>query len=131
MKIIADTNLLIRLAAHDHSAQEKKVIKLLHDSDLVAIPLVALCEFVWVMRSIYKFKPEALIKSIRAFSETQKFELDQAATKAGLEMLSAGGDFADGVIAHEGKWLGGEVFVSFDKDAIGLLKAQGHETKLL
>jgi hypothetical protein len=34
-------------------------------------------------------------------------------------MLDAGGDFADGVIAYEGKWLGAETFVSFDKKAGG------------
>ncbi len=40
-------------------------------------------------------------------------------------MLDAGGDFADGVIAHEGQWLGAETFVSFDRKAVEMLKAQG------
>lgn len=35
--------------------------------------------------------------------------------------LDAGGDFADGIIAHEGQWPGGETFVSFDQKAVGLL----------
>jgi predicted nucleic-acid-binding protein len=43
----------------------------------------------------------------------------------------AGGDFADGVIAFEGKWLGGETFVSFDQQAVALLAAQGESTRLL
>ncbi len=30
-------------------------------------------------------------------------------------MLDAGGDFADGVIAYEGQWLGADTFVSFDE----------------
>ncbi len=46
-------------------------------------------------------------------------------------MLEAGGDFADGVIAYEGKWLGGETFVSFDKQAVALLTAQGQSARLL
>ena len=46
-------------------------------------------------------------------------------------MLEAGGDFADGVIAFEGRWLGGDTFVSFDKKAVALLKAQGLQTSLL
>jgi predicted nucleic-acid-binding protein len=33
-------------------------------------------------------------------------------------VLKAGGDFADGAIAWEGRWLGGETFVSFDKKAV-------------
>ena len=46
-------------------------------------------------------------------------------------MLEANGDFADGVIAHEGIWLGGETFVSFDKRAVSLLTARGQPARLL
>jgi predicted nucleic-acid-binding protein len=57
--------------------------------------------------------------------------LDSAAIDAGLEMLEAGADFADGVIAHEGRWLGGETFVSFDKKAVAAVAKQGMQVKLL
>jgi predicted nucleic-acid-binding protein len=46
-------------------------------------------------------------------------------------MLNAGGDFADGVIAYEGSWLGAETFVSFDKKAVKLVEAQGEAARLL
>ncbi len=46
-------------------------------------------------------------------------------------MLDVGGDFADGVIAYEGSWLGAETFVSFDKRAVKLLEAQGKAARLL
>jgi predicted nucleic-acid-binding protein len=46
-------------------------------------------------------------------------------------LLNASGDFADGVIAYEGNWLGGEVFVSFDKKAVKLLEAKGRPVRLL
>lgn len=46
-------------------------------------------------------------------------------------MLEAGGDFADGAIAYEGRWLGGETFVSFDRKAVSLLMAQGQSARLL
>ena len=39
--------------------------------------------------------------------------------------MSAGGDFADGVMAWEGAWLGGETFISFDKKAVALLSKRG------
>jgi Predicted nucleic-acid-binding protein, contains PIN domain len=42
-----------------------------------------------------------------------------------------GDDFADGVIAFEGQWPGGEAFVSFDKKAVALLTAQGQFARLL
>jgi predicted nucleic-acid-binding protein len=131
LKLIADTNILLRLAAHDNSAQVKIAKRMMQDADLVVIPLVALCEFVWVMRSIYRFSVAENAKIIRSLLETENVKLDCAAVEAGLATLEAGGDFADGVIAHEGKWLGGEVFASFDKDAVKLLKAQGQKVKQL
>ena len=52
---------------------------------------------------------------LRQLIEVANVAIDRQATEAGLVMLDAGGDFADGVIAYEGRRLGGEVFVSFDK----------------
>jgi predicted nucleic-acid-binding protein len=46
-------------------------------------------------------------------------------------MLNVGGDFADGVIAYEGNWLGADTFVSFDKRAVKLLETQGKSARLL
>jgi predicted nucleic-acid-binding protein len=48
-----------------------------------------------------------------------------------LPVLDAGGDFADGVIAYEGAWLGGETFVSFGKQAVTHLSRQGEAARLL
>ena len=56
---------------------------------------------------------------------------NRPAAEAGLAMLDAGGDFADGVIAYEGNWLGAETFVSFDKRAVRLLEEQGKSARLL
>ncbi len=41
--------------------------------------------------------------------------MNRPAVEAGLSVLGTGGDFADGVIAYEGRWLGAEELVSFDK----------------
>jgi len=57
--------------------------------------------------------------------------VNRPAVEAGLSFLDAGGDFADGIIAFEGSWLGGEVFVSFDKKAVALLNEQGQSARLL
>ena len=45
--------------------------------------------------------------------------------------LDAGGDFADGVIAYEGNWLGADTFVSFDKKVVKLMEAQGMPARVL
>jgi predicted nucleic-acid-binding protein len=57
--------------------------------------------------------------------------MKRPAVEAGLAVLSMGGDFADGVIAYEGTWLGADTFVSFDRKATTFLSKQGYETKLL
>ncbi|HQU01676.1 MAG TPA: hypothetical protein PLI12_04430, partial [Acetobacteraceae bacterium] len=57
--------------------------------------------------------------------------MNRPAVEAGLALLEAGGDFADGIMAHEGKWLGGEIFVSFDKHAVMLLSKERQATRLL
>lgn len=62
---------------------------------------------------------------IRSLMTIDKVVMNRPAAEAGLAMLEAGGDFADGVIAYEGQWLGGESFASFDKQAVDLLSAQG------
>ena len=49
----------------------------------------------------------------------------------GLDMMRAGGDFADGIIAYAGAWLGGETFVSFDKRAVKRLAQRGQAATLL
>jgi predicted nucleic-acid-binding protein len=57
--------------------------------------------------------------------------VNRAAAEAGLAALDAGGDFADGVIAFEGNRLGGDAFVSFDKQAVRHLKGAGQDVRLL
>lgn len=100
-------------------------------ASLIAVPLPCLCEFVWVLRRVYSFDQADIIAAIRALLATSNVATDRPAAEAGLALLEAGGDFADGVIAYEGNWLGGETFVSFDKKAVILLSTQGEDTRLL
>lgn len=57
--------------------------------------------------------------------------MNRPAVEAGLSILDAGGDFADGVIAHEGNWLGAEELVSFDKQAVSILQSKANLARLL
>ena len=54
MKITADTNVLVRAAALDDPVQSALASAALIEADLVAAPLPALCEFVWVMMRGYR-----------------------------------------------------------------------------
>jgi len=131
MKIAVDTNILVRAVVRDDLAQARVAAKVLTDAELIAVALPCLCEFVWVLRRVYDFQPADVVLAIRTLLAVAKVEVNRPAVEAGLSVLEAGGDFADGVIAYEGNWLGGETFVSFDKKAVALLKAQGHSARIL
>ena len=131
MKVAVDTNVLVRAVVRDDAAQAKIAIKVLTDAGLIAVALPCLCELVWVLRRVYGFQPSDAAAAIRALLAAANVEMNRPAVEAGLSVLDAGGDFADGVIAYEGHWLGGETFVSFDKTAVALLMAQGQSARLL
>lgn len=125
MKISVDTNILVRAVVRDDPVQGDLAAKLLTEASLIAIALPCLCEFVWVLRRVYSFGTQDIAAAIEALMSTAHVEVNRPAVEAGLVVLRAGGDFADGVIAFEGAWLGGETFVSFDHKAVALLSAQG------
>jgi predicted nucleic-acid-binding protein len=131
MKITADTNVLVRAVVQDDPAQAKRASAVLLDAALIAVTLPTLCELVWVLRKVYGFAVVDVVQAIRALVATANVEMNRPAVMAGLAALGAGGDFADGVIAYEGNWLGGETFVSFDEKAVALLVAQGQSARLL
>lgn len=131
MKVIADTNVLVRAIVGDDPGQSRAAMRLLEQAETVAVSRHTLCELVWVLDRSYGVARADIAAAIRQLCDTENIVLDRVAVEAGLAILEAGGDFADGVIAHEGAWLGGEIFVSFDKKAATLLAAQGLSTRLL
>jgi predicted nucleic-acid-binding protein len=131
MKISVDTNVLIRAVVRDDPAQAKVATRVLKQAELIAVALPSLCEFAWVLRQVYGFTAADVAIAIRALLAVANVEVNRPAVEAGLSVLEAGGDFADGVIAYEGSWLGGESFVSFDKKAVALLTAAGQSARLL
>lgn len=131
MKVAVDSNVLVRAAVRDDPTQASIAAQVLTDAELIAVALPCLCEFVWVLLRVYSFQPADAAAAIRALLATANVEVNRPAVEAGLSVLEASGDFADGVIAYESNWLGGETFVSFDKKAVVLLAAQGHSARLL
>ena len=117
MRVTADTDILVRAVVRD--------------AELIAVPFACLCEFVWVLRRVYGFDQPDISAVLRALLGAANVAVDRPAVDAGLAVFEAGGDFADGLIAHEGRWLGGEVFASFDRKAVALIAGQGELTRLL
>ena len=131
MKITADTNVLVRAAVRDDEDQARAAAAAFEEAEVVAVPLACLCEFVWVLRRVYSFGRDDITASIEALLDAGNVAVDRPAVDAGLAILRAGGDFADGVIAHTGNWLGGDSFVSFDQRAVSLIAGRGLEARLL
>jgi predicted nucleic-acid-binding protein len=131
MKITADTNLLVRAATGDNEQQSRAAQTAMRKAELVAISISALCEFAWVLTQGYKVPSGRVAEAIRRLIDGENVVVNRPSAEAGLALLDAGGDFADGVIAYEGNWLGAEIFVSFDKKAVKLIEAQGRSAQLL
>ena len=130
MRIAADTNVLLRAIVGDDEAQAARAVELLEAADMVAVSQQALCELVWVLRSRYGVARPDIAAAIRALLGTANVVTNRPAAEAGLAVLEAGGEFADGVIAFDSAWLGAEVFVSFDKRAVALVAKQGKAARL-
>jgi len=131
MKITADTNVLIRAITGDNAQQSKAAQTALKKADVVALAIPVLCELVWVLSQGYKIPSGDIAETIRRLMNGASVVVNRPAAEAGLALLDAGGDFADGVIAYEGNWLGADSFVSFDKKAVKLMEAQGGSARLL
>ncbi len=131
MKVTADTNVLARAILQDDAAQCRTAREMLKSATLIAVSLPSLCELVWILRQGAKLPRQDVSAAIRALLDAGNVVMNRPAVELGLALLEAGGDFADGIMAHEGKWLGGETFVSFDKQAVTLLSQQGEASQLL
>jgi predicted nucleic-acid-binding protein len=131
LKITADTNVLIRAAVMDDPIQSALAVAALLGAEAVAVTLPSLCEFVWVLIRGYKKSPNEVAEAMRKLIDSASVLVDRPAVEAGLAILERGGDFADGVIAFEGRRAGGDVFTSFDREAVNFVVATGGEASLL
>ncbi|NLJ52197.1 MAG: type II toxin-antitoxin system VapC family toxin [Alcaligenaceae bacterium] len=131
MKIIADTNILVRAIVEDDLKQAKKAQKILLEASLVAITPIALCELYWVLKRAYKITEPDIENVIRTLTSASNVRTDLLAINAGLKFMNNGGDFADGVLWFLGTKLGGQTFVSFDKKAVTILKEMNASANLL
>jgi predicted nucleic-acid-binding protein len=131
MKIIADTNVLLRSALNDDPVQSRLAQETLTQATSVFVGSTSLCEFAWVLNRTYKFSTSQVALAIQNLVDSPRVVVDRSAVDAGLDAMRSGADFADAVIAYEGRMAGGEVFVSFDKKAVTAMEKQGQRARLL
>jgi predicted nucleic-acid-binding protein len=125
VKITADTNVLVRTVVEDDAEQAAAARVLLQRASIIAVPVPVFCELAWVLKRAYGRIADDVAAAIEAIAQIDTVITDVPAVDAGLAALRAGGDFADGVIAHQGEALGGGVFASFDRQAVARLRDAG------
>ncbi len=129
MIFIADTNILARLFLKDNAAQHAAAVRLLRDATKIVVPVVVFCELVWVLssRTHPKMGRKEIADSIRFVLNLNNLVTEDDAVLAGLRMLDAGGDFADGIVQYTGSQLVNEpaTYASFDQEAVSRLSARG------
>jgi predicted nucleic-acid-binding protein len=131
MKLTADTNVLVRALTEDDPQQAAVAQAQLAAAEAVAITLPTLCELVWVLSRGYRISTLEIALAIKRLINSDSVLADRPAVDAGLAEFEAGGDFADGVIAFEGRRLGADEFVSFDVAAVRRMIARGEPARLL
>ncbi len=131
MIVTLDTHVLVRLATQDDAAQAEKALQVLQNATLIAVPTPALCELVGVLLRGYRYTPTQVAQAVRTLIHVRNVVCHTPAVLAGLAVLEAGGDFADGAMAYEGELLGGSEFVTFDQQAAKLLKAEKRKVRWL
>lgn len=130
MRLSVDTNVILRLLVRDEESQTVIAAREMEKADAVVLSLVALCEAAWIMERTYRFSRTAIAESFRDLIAAPNVECDMPEVEAGLAMLDLGGDFADGVIARQGRSKRAEAFVSFDRKAVKRLIALGENARL-
>lgn len=125
MRIAVDTNVLLRVILADEPKQHRLAIQTLEKADEVVMSSVALCEVAWVLKRTYGLTRTEVSQSLRALLDIGNATYEIGAVGAGLAVLDAGGDFADGVIARQGRSSRADIFLSFDRKAVKRLNDLG------
>lgn len=120
MRIAADTNVVVRYLVWDDPAQAEAAARAIEQAEAVALSIVVLCEVVWVLRRAYRISAADVAVVLRRLIESRTVEVDRPLAEAGLAMLAAGGDFADGVILAEAGRAGCARLVTFDAGIVAL-----------
>jgi predicted nucleic-acid-binding protein len=129
MRIIVDTNILVRFLMEKDGEQHKIAAHFMDKADEIIIPTHVVCELIWVLSSpgAYRLSSGEMYTALSEFLRREKLVTREDEIEAGMRFLEKGGDFADGVNEYTGRNMahGRAVFVSFDKKAVRLLTEHG------
>ncbi len=126
--IALDTNVLVRFVIRDDERQAERTRALIEscrtrgDSCLITHPV--LCEFEWVMESLYRASRADIAAAIRTLRTTPPFVLeDDRLVERALQRYSTGkGDLSDYILGEIASARGDRTTYTFDR---GVRNAEG------
>lgn len=114
-----DTNVLVRIIIQDDEVQMKKAVKYVEECGDVFISLIVLCEFSWVVTSVYEFDKHNLLDVIENILRTEQFSVQEpdSVREALNEYKKSNADFSDCLIGAIAKNHRCANVATFDKRA--------------
>ena len=123
--IAIDTNVVARYLTGDHPDQSPRA-RALVDGRPVFLPVTAVLEAEWVLRSAYGYAATEVIAALRAFGGLPGVTVEDASVVAeALDRAERGMDFADAL--HLGRSAHCEGFASFDRKFVEAAQSAGYQ----
>ena len=123
-----DTNILVRFFERDDAGRTAAADAVLLGRDSFFVSSIVLCELGWVLRSVYKRRPDEVATVFRELLEVKTAVLDRDAVLNGLALLEGGADFSDGVVLREARREQCTAILTFDRN---FARAGAPEVELL
>lgn len=124
MKAI-DTNILVRLIVRDDPARAESAEALVRREAPLFINRLVIAEFAWVLRSTYRYQPNAILRAIDLLLNGEEFVIeDEGVISEAVEAaMTSGCDLADLVIALTNRRQGHATTLTFDRKAAARIDA--------
>ena len=120
-----DTNILVRYLTQDDPSQARLVNRVIDKAakagDIFFITGVALCELVWVLEDVYRYKKTEILHALETILRTAqfRFESKNELWRAYHDYQSGKADFSDYLIGQLGLASGCKTTLTFDRDLKG------------
>ena len=118
-----DTNIILRIVLEDDGAQVKKIKSYIQKSkESLYISIPVLCEFVWTLKSSYKYSKSDIVEVIIYLLQSEEFVVEDkriVAEAANVYLNSVAG-FSDALIGLRNKAADCKKTITLDEDAAKL-----------
>lgn len=121
--LAADTNVLVRFLTRDDPVQSPRSRRLLSAND-VWVPVTVVLETEWVLRSVYRYRPEEFCDGVTALAGLPRFQIQhRSEVDRALALHRQGMDFADAL--HLSLAVGCSEFATFDRSLAAAARKMG------